>query len=68
MVGVAEEDEERVADELAAALREDRRTAGETGALLLALAGRRAPESWAVQQQAEDDRGPAAAGRVAKQK
>ena len=56
---------ELVADEFAAALGEDRRTAGETCALLLAALGRRAPESEAVRQHAEDDRGAAAAGRLA---
>ena len=37
-----------LADQLAAAVGEDRRTAGETCALLLAAAGRRAPKSEAV--------------------
>jgi hypothetical protein len=34
----------------------------------VAAIGRRAPESEAVRQHAEDDRGAASAGRVAKQK
>ncbi len=63
----AEEDWELVADELAAAAREDRRSAGETCALLLAFAGRRTSESEAVRQHAENDRGVAAAGRLANQ-
>src|SRR5713101_3978467 len=61
----AEEDWELVADELAAAAREDRRSAGETCALLLAFAGRRTSESEGVRQHAENDRGVAAAGRLA---
>jgi hypothetical protein len=39
-------------------------TAGETCALLLVAIGRRAPESEAVRQHAENDRGAAPAGRV----
>src|SRR5437899_1547793 len=64
---VAEEDWELVADELAAAAGEDGRPAGETCALLLAFAGRRTSESEAVRQHAENDRGVAAAGRLANQ-
>src|SRR5260370_34163253 len=64
---VAEEDWELVADELAAAAGEDGWSAGETCALLLAVAGRRTFESEAVRQHAENDRGVAAAGRLAKQ-
>src|SRR5207253_7591208 len=64
---VAEEDWELVADELAAAAGEDGRSAGETCALLLAFAGRRTSESEAVRQHAENDRGVAAAGRLANQ-
>src|SRR2546425_9114466 len=65
---VAEEDWELVADELAAAAAgEDGRSACETCALLLALAGRRTSESEAVRQHAENDRGAAAAERVANQ-
>src|SRR5713101_4945508 len=63
----AEEDWELVADELAAAAREDRRSAGEACALLLAFAGRRTSESEAVRQHAENDRDVAAAGRLANQ-
>ena len=66
-ISVAEEDWELVADELTAALSKDRRTAGETCALLLAALGRGAPESEAVCEHAEDDRGAAAAERVANQ-
>ena len=40
----------------------------ETCALLLAALARRAPEPEAARQHAENDRGAAAAGRVAKQK
>src|SRR2546426_11387554 len=64
-VRVAEEDRELVADELAAAAGEDGRSAGETCALLLAFAGRRTSESEAVRQHAKNDRGVAAAGRLA---
>src|SRR2546427_8247423 len=64
---VAEEDWELVADELAAAAGEDGRLAGETCALLLAFAGRRTSGSEAVRQHAENDRGVAAAGRLANQ-
>src|SRR2546425_9094262 len=46
---------------------EDGRSAGETCALLLAFAGRRTSESEAVRQHAENDRGVAAAGRLANQ-
>ena len=66
-VSVAEEDWELVADEFAAALGEDRRTAGETCALLLAAVGRRASHAAAFWQHAAKDRGPAAAERVANQ-
>jgi len=64
-VRVAEEDRELVADELAAAAGEDGRSAGETCALSLAFAGRRTSESEAVRQHAKNDRGVAAAGRLA---
>ena len=47
-MGVAEEDQELVADKFKAALGQDRRAAGETCALLLAFAGRRAPKSEAI--------------------
>ncbi len=51
--------------ELAAAVGEDWRPIGQTCSLLLAPVGRRAPESEAVRQHAEDDRGAAVAGRLA---
>ena len=66
-VSVAEEDWELVADEFAAAFGQDRRTTGETCALLLAAAGRRASHAAAFWQHAEKDRGAAAAERVANQ-
>ncbi len=56
-----------VLDQLAAATGEDGRPAGETCALLLAFTNRRASESEAVRQHAENDRGVAAAGRLANQ-
>ncbi len=65
--GTAAEDQEVVTDEFAATIGEDRRTTGETRAVLLAALGRGAPASEAVCKHAEDDRGTAAAGRVAKQ-
>src|SRR5713226_3163999 len=61
------EDWELVADELAAAAGEDGRSAGETCALLLAAVGRGASDSEAVRHHAENDRGVAAAGRLANQ-
>jgi RHS repeat-associated protein len=57
---VADKDWELVADQLAAAAGEDGRSAGETCALLLAALGRRPPDSEAVRQHAENDRGDAA--------
>jgi len=66
--GVAQPDRQLVADEFAAAVGEDGRTTGEACSVLLAFAGRRAPESEAVRQHAENDCGTAAAGRVAEQK
>ena len=51
----------------AAALGQDRRTAGEACALLLAAAGRRAAHAGAFWQHAAKDRGAAAAERVANQ-
>ena len=54
-------------DELAAAVGENGRTAGETCAILLAFAGRRALEPEAVQQHAANDLGTAAARRLATQ-
>ena len=56
-----------LADEFAAAFGQDRRTAGEARAVLLAFANRGAPASEAVRQPAEDARGAAAAGRLASQ-
>ena len=53
--------------ELAAAVGENGRTAGETCAILLAFAGRRALEPEAVQQHAANDLGTAAARRLATQ-
>jgi hypothetical protein len=51
-IGVAEEDRELVAGECAAGFGEDGRMAGETFALLLAAAGRRAPHAEAFWQHA----------------
>ena len=65
--GVATKDRELVPDEFAATAGEDGRSTGETCALLLAFAGRRTSESEAVRQHAENDRGVAAAGRLANQ-
>ena len=48
--GATEEDQQLVADEFAAAAGENGRTAGETCAILLTFAGRRALEPEAVQQ------------------
>jgi len=56
-----------LADQLAAAVGEDRRTAGETCALLLAAAGRGASHAGVFWQHASNDCGAAAAGRVANQ-
>ena len=63
--GATEEDQQLVADEFAAAAGENGRTAGETCAILLAFAGRRALEPEAVQQHAANDLGTAAARRLA---
>ena len=65
--GTAAEDQELVANQFAAALGQDRRTAGETCALLLAAIGRGALEPEAVQQHAANDLGTAAARRLATQ-
>ena len=65
--GATEEDQQLVADEFAAAAGENGRTAGETCAILLAFAGRRALEPEAVQQHAANDLGTAAARRLATQ-
>ena len=61
---VAEEDWELVADQPAAKVGEAGRTAVETRAVLLVVAGRRASESEGVRQQAENDRDVASAGRL----
>src|SRR5713226_1153470 len=58
---------EQVADESAAALGQDRGTAGQTCARLLAAVGRGAPDSETVREHAQDDGGAAAAERLAKQ-
>ena len=65
--GATEEDQQLAADEFAAAAGENGRTAGETCAILLAFAGRRALEPEAVQQHAANDLGTAAARRLATQ-
>ena len=65
--GATEEDQQLVADAFAAAAGENGRTAGETCAILLAFAGRRALEPEAVQQHAANDLGTAAARRLATQ-
>ena len=64
-IGAAQVDRPLVAHQLAAAVGEDRRTAGQTCALLLIATGRGAPESEAVREHVEDDCGAAAAERVA---
>ena len=61
----AEQDQELVADELATQVDEDRRSAGQARAVLLAAAGRRAFEPQAVRRHAAQDVGAAAAKRVA---
>ena len=61
----AEQDQELVADELATQVDEDRRSAGQARAVLLAAAGRRALEPQAVRRHAAQDLGAAAAKRVA---
>ena len=61
----AEQDQELVADELATQVDEDRRSAGQARAVLLAAAGRRAFEPQAVRRHAAQDLGAAAAKRVA---
>ena len=61
----AEQDQELVADELATQVDEDRRSAGQARAVLLAAAGRRAFEPQAVRRHAATDLGAAAAKRVA---
>ena len=66
-IGVAGEDQELVADEFTATLDQDRRTAAETCALLLAAVGRRASHAAAFWRHAEKDRCAAAAKRIANQ-
>ena len=61
----AEQDQELVADELATQVDEDRRSAGQARAVLLAAAGRRAFEPQAVRRHAAQHLGAAAAKRVA---
>ena len=61
----AEQDQELVADELATQVDEDRRSAGQARAVLLAAAGRRAFEPQAVRRHAAQDVGAAATKRVA---
>ena len=61
----AEQDQELVPDELATQVDEDRRSAGQARAVLLAAAGRRAFEPQAVRRHAAQDLGAAAAKRVA---
>jgi hypothetical protein len=56
-----------VTDESAAALGQDRGTAGETCALLLATVGRGTSDSEVVRKHAENDRGAATAERIANQ-
>lgn len=65
--GAAQEDRPLVLDQLVAEAREDRRTAGETYALLLPAIGRRTSHAAASWQHAEIDRGAAAAERIANQ-
>ena len=66
-ISIAEDDLELVFDELAAVLSQDRRTTGETCALLLAADARGASDSEAVRKHAAKDRDAAAAERVANQ-
>ena len=58
-------DQELVADELATQVDEDRRSAGQARAVLLAAAGRGVSEPQAVRRHAAQDLGAAAAKRVA---
>jgi len=62
--GVTPANRELVADQLAAAASEDRRTAGQTCALLLAIAGGRTPDARAVRSDAGSDRAAAASGKL----
>ena len=61
----AEQDQELVADELATQVDEDRRSAGQARAVLLAAAGRRAFEPQAVRRHAGAACGATCAGRLA---
>ena len=63
--GTAAQDQELVADELATQVDEDRRSASQARAVLLAAAGRRAFEPQAVRRHAAQDLGAAAAKQVA---
>ena len=58
----AEQDQELVADELATQVDEDRRSAGQARAVLLAVAGRGVSEPQAVRRHAASDLGAACAG------
>ena len=60
----ATKDQELVADELAAAADEDRRSARQARPLLLVALGRRASEPEAVRRDAGEDLGAACAGRL----
>ena len=61
-VGAARADREVVADQLAAAVGEDRWTAHPTCALLLVAAGREPPDETALWEHAAKDRGVTVAG------
>src|ERR1017187_657516 len=63
--GVTKANRELVADESAAAAGEDRRTAGQTCALLLAIVGGRPSEPAAVWEYGAADRGAVASGGIA---
>ncbi len=65
--GAADDDRQLVADQLAAAVGEDRRSAGETCARVLAALGQGAAASEAVCKLAEDDHGIAPTRRLATQ-
>jgi len=63
--GVAEANRELVADQLATAVGEDGRTAGETCSLLLAAVGREPSDEAAVWEYGAADRGAVASGGIA---
>src|SRR5712692_7522321 len=63
-ISIAAEDQEVVADQFTAAVGEERRTAGETCEVLLALAGRGASESEAVRKHPQNDCGASVARRL----